>query len=208
MTSAADEIVSLYERNARAWAADRQRGSFLERGWLERFAALLSHGASILDVGCGSGAPIASFLLEAGFEVTGIDSSPTMIEMCRTRRPDGDWLVADMRMLSLRRSFQGIVAWDSFFHLTRDEQRRMFPLFLVHAAPNAPLLFTSGLDNGEAIGSYAGEPLYHASLSADEYRSLLHDNGFAVREHVVEDPHCGQHTVWLAQRDSCASSSA
>src|SRR5687768_1614343 len=99
MTSAADRIVDLYERHARAWAADRRRGSFQERSWLQRFVAGLPRGASILDVGCGAGEPIAGFLLEAGFEVTGIDSSPAMIEMCRERYPHGEWLVADMRTL-------------------------------------------------------------------------------------------------------------
>jgi len=201
MTSPAEQIVGLYERHARAWAEDRRRGSFLERRWLERFAALLPPSASVLDVGCGAGTPIASYLLDAGVRVTGIDSAPTMIEMCRARHPGCAWRVADMRTLALGSSFQGIVAWDSFFHLTGEEQRRMFPIFRAHAASQAPLLFTSGPGDGEAIGSYAGEPLYHASLSAHEYRSLLRDNGFAVRDHVAEDPQCGQHTVWLAQRE-------
>ena len=202
MTSSAQSIVDLYERHARAWAAQRQRGSFLERRWLERFIGLLPGGAAILDIGCGAGTPIASYLLDAGFRITGIDSSPTMIEMCRARHPHCEWLVADMRTLALGRSFQGIVAWDSFFHLARDDQRSMFPIFKAHAALQAPLLFTSGPGDGEAIGGYAGEPLYHASLAGEEYRSLLHDNGFAVREHIAEDPQCGQHTVWLAQRDT------
>ena len=44
------------------------------------------------------------------------------------------------------------------------------------------------------------EPLYHASLASDEYRGLLRDNGFDVLQHVVEDPTCGQRTVWLARQ--------
>jgi len=60
-------------------------------------------------------------------------------------------------------------------------------------------MFTSGTSNGEAIGTLRGEPLYHASLSADEYRSLLTENGFVIRAHVAEDPECGARTVWLAQ---------
>jgi hypothetical protein len=45
-----------------------------------------------------------------------------------------------------------------------------------------------------------GEPLYHASLDAAEYRRLLAEQGFVVQDHVVEDPDCGGHTVWLAAR--------
>jgi hypothetical protein len=35
----------------------------------------------------------------------------------------------------------------------------MFPVFRIHAAPGAALLFSSGPRHGEAIGSYGGEPL-------------------------------------------------
>jgi hypothetical protein len=60
-------------------------------------------------------------------------------------------------------------------------------------------MFTSGPGHGEAVGQYRGEPLYHASLSEQEYRSLLVADGFAVLDHVADDPDCGGHTVWLAQ---------
>jgi hypothetical protein len=49
-------------------------------------------------------------------------------------------------------------------------------------------MFTSGTSHGEAIGSYRGEPLYHASLAAREYQALLESNGFRVEAHSVEDP--------------------
>ncbi len=60
-------------------------------------------------------------------------------------------------------------------------------------------MFTSGPAYGEAVGTYEGEPLYHASLDGAEYRTLLDESGFEVVEHIVEDPDCGGHTVWLAQ---------
>jgi hypothetical protein len=75
----------------------------------------------------------------------------------------------------------------------------MFPVFRRHASPNAALMFTSGPAHGEAIGSFGGEPLYHASLDPAEYRSLLDQNGFLVVSHIAEDPTCGGHTIWLAQ---------
>jgi len=75
----------------------------------------------------------------------------------------------------------------------------MFPIFRAHAGPGTALMFTSGSAHGESIGSYHGEPLYHASLSPVEYRTLLESNGFGLEAHVVEDPTCGGHTVWLAR---------
>lgn len=109
--------------------------------------------------------------------------------------------MGDMRTVNLGQRFDGIVAWDSFFHLGPDDQRAMFPRFAAHARPGAPLMFTSGTTEGEAIGSFCDEPLYHSSLATAEYEHLLTTNGFAVREYLVDDPHCGGHTVWLATRD-------
>ena len=105
----------------------------------------------------------------------------------------------DKRFDQGENTIDGILAWDSFFHLCPDDQRRMFPIFRQHAASRAALMFTSGPAHGEAIGSYKGEPLYHASLDAAEYRALLNANGFDVAAHMVEDPDCGNHTIWLAQ---------
>jgi hypothetical protein len=103
-----------------------------------------------------------------------------------------------MRELSLDRTFGGVLAWDSFFHLKAEDQRRMFSIFRHHAAPQAVLMFTSGPAAGEAIGTYRGERLYHASLDSAEYRSLLHEQSFEVVAQVAEDPDCGGHTIWLA----------
>jgi SAM-dependent methyltransferase len=199
MTSPPDAIIGLYRRYALQWARDRGKHLF-EKSWLDRFLALQPAGADILDIGCGSGEPIARYLIEHRHIVTGVDSSPEMIEICQGHFPVGDWRVADMRTLVLGRHFDGILAWDSFFHLCPDDQRGMFAIFAAHAAPKAALMFTSGPAHGEAIGDYQGEPLYHSSLDPNEYISLLDENGFDVVAHVAEDPTCGRHTIWLARR--------
>ena len=192
-----ERIVGLYEENAAAW--DRQRGRELfERPWLERFAALLPPGGSVLDIGCGMGEPIAAWFIAQGFALTGVDASPALIALCRARFPQREWRVGDMRRLELGRRFDGLLAWHSFFHLSPADQRPMFARFARHAAPGAALMFTSGDREGEAIGEWQGEPLYHGSLDTAEYRRLLEANGFAVRAHVVSDPECGHATIWLA----------
>jgi hypothetical protein len=91
--------------------------------------------------------------------------------------PDQEWILGDMRSLALGRRFCGILAWDSFFHLRHKDQRTMFRIFAVHAAPAAILMFNAGFGHGEAVGSYWGDPLYHASLDASEYEALLADFG-------------------------------
>jgi SAM-dependent methyltransferase len=196
--SSAAAISDLYERHAQAWDNDRGRSLF-ERSWLDRFRSVAGESSSILDLGCGAGEPMARYLIECGHTLTGIDSAPSLIERCAARFPGHNWIVGDMRRLALGARFGGILAWDSFFHLTADDQRAMFPIFRDSAAAGSALMFTSGPRAGEAIGSYRGEPLYHASLDAAEYEALLRRHGFEVVEHVAEDATCGGHTVWLAR---------
>lgn len=199
MASDAEQIVGLYQRHARAWARDRGGHRLFEKAWLDRFVRLLPVGATVLDVGCGSAEPISRYLFKKGCAVTGVDTSPELIALCREHFSNGNWHIADMRTLSLGCTFNGVLAWDSFFHLCDKDQRSMFPVFRRHAAPRAALMFTSGPAHGTAIGTYQGEPLYHASLDGSEYRALLAANGFEVVGHAVEDPTCGHHTIWLAQ---------
>lgn len=200
----AARIIDLYERRAAQWAADRG-DTLIERKWLDRFTSGMAPNACLLDLGCGSGAPIAVALARSGFRITGVDSSPTMANMFASNLPAHEIIVADMRRISLRRRFDGVLAWDSFFHLTHEDQRAMFGAFRAHAAQGAMLMFTSGPEHGVAIGSYRDEALYHASLALQEYRALLKAHGFEVIAHTANDPECGGHTIWLAQFADSAS---
>jgi trans-aconitate methyltransferase len=200
MSIESENIVDLYERHADAWVQARLLESTLhEKPWLDRFCALLPSAGSVLDCGCGAGEPIARYLSQCGYAVMGVDSSFTMVRMFQARLPEQRAAVADMRTFSLSETFNGILAWDSFFHLNQSDQRKMFSTFRKHAAQGAALMFTSGPSHGEIVGRLEGEPLYHASLDASEYRQLLEDHGFAVVNHQAEDQSCFGRTVWLAQ---------
>jgi SAM-dependent methyltransferase len=201
MSMSSDDVIGVYERNAAAWDEDRQaRRPAGERRWIARFVEEAKPAARVLDLGCGSGEPIVPDLLAAGHVVTGVDASPALIAVCRQRFPQQDWIVADMRRLDLDRRFGAILAWHSLFHLAPDDQASMFPIFALHAAPGAPLMFTSGPQRGVTIGTWRGEALSHASLDASDYEALLEKNGFLLVDHVVEDVSCGGATIWIAKR--------
>ena len=152
----------------------------------------------MLDLGCGAGEPIARYLIERGCAVTGVDFSSAMLAIARSRFPDGRWIEADMRTLDLDERFAAIVAWDSFFHLTRDEQRELFPRIARHLLPGGAVLLTVGPDDGEALGRVGDGAVYHASLSPAEYAARLDKSGLTVAGFVPEDPACGGHSVLLA----------
>lgn len=196
---------AVYERNAAGF--DRHRGRLLiERPWLDRFLALVPEGEAVLDLGCGAGEPIARYLIESGREVWGADFSEPMLAIARERFPQATWVLADMRTLDLGRQFAGIVGWDSFFHLTQDEQRSVIPLLARHLSPDGALLLTVGPSDGEVTGTVEGDPVYHSSLAPDEYARVLAEAGLKVVDFVPEDPACDYHSVLLARVEAHASS--
>lgn len=189
----------VYDRQAETYDATRSR-RFFEARWLTAFGDALPRGARVLDLGCGAGEPIAAWLIGEGFRLTGADFSEGMLSIARKRWPAGDWRVADMRALALGETFDGIVAWDSFFHLTPDEQRACLPRLAAHLRPGGRLLVTVGPEAGEVTGTVGGETVYHASLSPSEYAALLEANGLRLTAFLAEDPGCDFHTVLMAKK--------
>lgn len=192
-----ETTIEFYKKHAYKWDEIRQK-YFREKPWIDRLLSDTPPNSDILDIGCGSGNPLGGYIINQGYNITGIDSSSPLIELCIKRHPLHHWIIGDMRTLSLNKSFAGILAWDSFFHLTQDEQRTMFPLFKAHSRKGTMLMFTSGTHDGEVIGKFLGDELYHASLSPEEYRSQLNNNGFDVIDHIENDPGC-ERTIWLAR---------
>lgn len=189
----------VYDRKAEAYDRSRSR-SFFEARWLTRFGDALPRGSRVLDLGCGAGEPVAAWLIAEGFQLTGTDFSESMLTIARSRWPDGDWRTADMRTLAFPELFDGIIAWNSFFHLTPDEQRHTLPRMADHLAPGGRLLVTVGPEAGEASGEVDGETVYHASLSPAEYASLLEQNGLLLTAFAAEDPGCENHTILMAKK--------
>ncbi len=193
-----DGVTSTYERQAARFDRDRSR-ALHEVGWLERFVGLLPGDGRVLDLGCGTGEPIGRWLAERGLRVTGIDASAAMLAIARERAPDGDWRQLDLRRLDLGERFDGIVAWDSIFHLTPADQIDVVGRIARHLRPRGPLLMNVGPSAGVLSGRVGDETVYHASLAPEHYRELLAAEGVEILDFVPEDPTCGNRSVMLAR---------
>ena len=196
-----ENVRAVYEDQAAQFDADRSRALF-EARWLARFSSALPQGASVLDLGCGTGEPIARWFKAEGFAVTGVDFAPAMLDIARARWPQGDWIEADMRDFDLGCCFDGIVAWNSFFHLAPDAQRECIARMAAHLAPGGSILVTVGPRAGETTGTVGGKTVYHASLSPAEYATCLEANGLRLTGFLAEDPETQQHTVLMARKDA------
>ncbi|MDI1229095.1 MAG: methyltransferase domain-containing protein [bacterium] len=194
------EVAAQYQQIA-DWFDNARNKTLVEKKYLDHVLTFAKPEGKLLDLGCGSAEPMAAFFIGHGFQVTGIDIAPRMIELAQSRFPDHDWQVGDIRKTGLSGKYDVILSWDSFFHLTRDDQRAMFVSFAQHAAAGAVLLFNTGTEDGESYGNMEGHDIHHASLSVAEYKTLLENNGFSVIVLNQTDKDCGGRTVWLAQNN-------
>lgn len=193
-----DDVCKTYEKIA-DWMDEHRSRKLFEKPYLDRAITDLQPGATVLDLGCGTGEPIGQYFIDAGFHVTGVDGSSKMLEIAKSRCPKTKFILSDMRTINLNEKFDCIIAWHSFFHLSQNDQRAMFKTFVLHLKPGGVLLFTSGPEEREVWGNNGGENLYHASLSPNEYKKLLKLHGFVLVEHKKSDPECGEATIWMAR---------
>lgn len=187
-----------YDRSAQDWHASRA-GTYPERHWIDLVAGQLPAGARVLDLGCGSGHPVAADLLARGFAVTGLDFAEAMLAIARATLPLGTWIAGDMRDLPVEGRFHAVIAWDSFFHLSGDEQRALIPRIAALLAPGGWFLFTAGPAEGEVWGAVSGGPVWHASLSPAAYAAALQEAGLHLRRFIAEDPDTAGRSVVLAR---------
>lgn len=181
------------------WYDKHRDKNLFEKHYLDIIIEKLPQKGSVLDLGCGTGQPIAEYFIQNGFDVTGVDGSQAQINKASRHVPKMHTICDDMRHIHLEKQFDCILAWHSFFHLSQGEQRVMFKTFKQHINPGGLLVFTSGTSESEVWSDNGGEMLYHASLSDNEYRVLLNASGFEVLLHRIEDPTCGGATVWMAK---------
>jgi SAM-dependent methyltransferase len=114
----------LYDRIA-AWWDVQQLQSTSGVHFLRKALAHCASNGKALDVGCGSGGRMITTLLEAGFQVTGIDVSESMIEYVQKRHPSSHFTRGDICEWQAVDIYDAIVAWDSIFHVPYPAQHRV-----------------------------------------------------------------------------------
>lgn len=177
LAKAREQTKAVYERQAVGWDRHRPR-VFYERPWLERFAAHLPECARVADLGCGAGDPIAAWFLDQGYQLTGVDFSEHMLDLCWARYPSGTWVLADMCDWQPEEPLNGLISWDGFFHLKKKEQRTFLHRLPDLLISGGVVLLTVGHLEGEVTGTVEGELVYHASLSPEDYQTILAEAGF------------------------------
>lgn len=176
-TSPQTDASNGYEEFAREFIAARDPciGVDVVRDW----ARHLPSGATILDLGCGTGVPISQSLIEDGCRVYGVDASPTLATEYRRRFPQMKLAYEPVETSAFfNRGFDGVVAIGLMFLLPDYVQRLL--IFKVASAlyPGGHFLFTSPYQICEWQDLITGRG--SRSLGEDAYTRLLSEAGLVL----------------------------
>src|SRR5258706_14792650 len=83
-----------YDQIADRFHAIRTRLQSKEVEYLSLLLDSLAEGRTILDLGCGTGHPIATYIASRGHHVAGVDGSEAMLAIARKRLPAHRWIHA------------------------------------------------------------------------------------------------------------------
>lgn len=174
-----------YETIASEFIARRDR-STIGTATIREWARTLPPGASILDLGCGHGVPVASALIGDGFALHAVDASPSMIAAFRDRFPSAHAVCEAVEESTFfGRTFDGVVAVGLMFLLEPETQRDLIPKIAQALHPGGRFLFTSPAQACAWTDVLTGQQ--SVSLGAEAYKGILSEAGLdLLGEHVDE----------------------
>lgn len=175
---------SSYNAIVEHWDADRTVLFGHEPAFLDRLISGLQPSAKVLDLGCGTGRPVAEFLLQQGFSVTGVDQAEDLLALARQRLPEGRWLHAQMESFAPDEDYDGAVIWDSLFHVPREHHEPILRRVIRRLRPGARLMLTvGGSDQPPFTDTMYGQPFYYDSHTPEVVVSILDTLGTVI-EHA------------------------
>jgi adenine/guanine phosphoribosyltransferase-like PRPP-binding protein/SAM-dependent methyltransferase len=180
-----------YQKIAAAWAAHRRQTEVWRP--VKQFCSVLPSDARVLDLGCGSGLPNAKYMLEQGFQVIGLDAVEALIKIAREEVPGAQFQVGEIETYETAQLFDGILAWDSLFHLSPSEQEAVLPRLYAMLKPGGHLLYTTGKEEGEITSEMFGASFYYGSIGLERLKGILAGIGFNPI-HFEEDYREGEQT--------------
>lgn len=198
INSFANKIKQAYDNIAKIWYEERDW--YIEQPPIDAMMALLKPGASILDVGCGSGKPIAAYLKSHGFNVYGIDISPKQIEYAKEIIPEENLFVGDICDFSANRQFDAIICWFTLFHVHVSLHETVLQKLQELLKPAGLLLITFAdtncppdvpckiIDQSTIESEMFGEYFYHSGQPSQQNTQLVLKTGFTILSDKLDQP--------------------
>jgi ubiquinone/menaquinone biosynthesis C-methylase UbiE len=188
-----------YDEIAREYQANRHIFDNVEV--LKEFSNYLPKNARILDAGCGAGVPCAKLLVQAGFEVVGIDFSASMLKMAKKNVPEATLIKEDMTKLGFRdNTFDGLVALYSIIHVPREMHASLYQSFHRILKPDGIMLICLGSDEWEGEDEYFGARMFWSEYNLEEALQMVKNAGIQIisGKHLVVG---GERHYWITARN-------
>lgn len=113
------DVISFFDHLAPQWDADMIRHDDVIQKILD--IANVIPGADVLDVACGTGVLFPDYLARNVGSLTGVDISPEMVKIARSKFPQVQVYCADVEEADLRKKFDCIVVYNAFPHFPDPE---------------------------------------------------------------------------------------
>lgn len=184
------------ERYERTYDAD---GKY--RSLIRELHQHLAPGSRVLDLGCGSGIPLARTLATTGHHVTGVDFSEVQIRRARNHVPAATFVQADATMLDLpAESFDAIVCLYALIHIPLADQPPLLTRIARWLRPGGLFVATTGhraLTGTEDDWLGGGLPMWWSQADAATNRDWIVQAGLTVdREEFVPEGDSGHALFW------------
>ena len=202
-----------YDYIAEQWHSNSRGQAYVDRVllYIERILEGLPPGAKVLDLGCGTGIPIAKHVVQRGFRVTGVDQSKAMLEIARREVPEAELIHGDMIDVPFGDEFKAAVAWDSVFHVERKHHAAIYHKLAKSLEVGGRLLLSVGgsdasdssLNDSDSEGFTSemyGRTFFYSGYEPEVARRLLEAEGFEIELWEVDDPSSRGHIAVIARR--------
>jgi SAM-dependent methyltransferase len=171
--------------------------------WLGKLISLLPTKSRILDLGCGSGVPVARELARCGHDVVGIDGSARQLSLARLNVSNAHFIHADMTRVEVAPlSFDAVAAFYSITHVPRDEHPELLRRIASWLKPGGMFLASFGANQcPEWRGTWLGVEMFFSHYGAEVNEQLVRQAGFNIEEAAVvnQDNEDGRF-LWVAAR--------
>jgi cyclopropane fatty-acyl-phospholipid synthase-like methyltransferase len=146
-----------------------------EREYLDLLLEKTSGGDAVLDLSCGSGCPMAEYVVSRGRRVIGIDQAESLLDMARSNLASERWILGRMEDYELEDVYGAAIVWDSLFHVARAEHESILRRVVRALPAGGRLMLTVG---GSAHPPFTdcmfGERFFYDSHSPAETERVLH----------------------------------
>lgn len=135
------------------------RDNPFKKACVEKAISLLEPGSRVLDVGCGTGVPVAKMLSDAGMHVTGTDVAPAMVKYAQSQ-VKGTFEVGNMVEYEPSGDFAAILIIYSQLGLSYKEFHTATSRLIKHLLPSGLLIIGQSPADGKVA---ADDPAWNAS---------------------------------------------